>query len=452
MPMQHYAIRPLASATAPLMPREVARAYHYNLDKDGTGATIGIVELGGAFYPGDLQTFCTKQGVTVPEVTVVSVDGQQMKPDPQGADGEVALDVQVIAGVAPGAKLRVYFAANTDSGFLHAIQQAAEECDIISVSWGGPEDSWSRASLSAFDAAIAAARQAGKAIYVAAGDSGADDGENHKVADFPSSSPNAVACGGTRLTLNADGTRAAEVVWNDDPTSSATGGGVSKVFTGPDGKPRSVPDVAGNADPDSGYQIVVGGQWMAVGGTSAVAPLYSALAALVLQETGKVVDLLTFLPEHPSVAFDIVSGDNGGYAATVGKDDVSGWGVVDGAALLAALNPAPAPAPVPTPVPEPTPTPAPTPEPVPAPEPPPAPEPVPTPLPEPTPPPAPAPAPEPPPVPQPPVVPPAPQPTDPAFALWEQVVEPVYRKWEQRPWHMARALHGAIEAWKLAVE
>ena len=119
-----------------------------------------------------------------------------------------------------------------------------------------------------------------------------------------------LACGGTRLAANGSGI-AAETVWNDDPASSAGGGGVSDVFDVPDyqrgiatpsvGKPRrpartGVPDVAGNADPQTGYQVRVDGQDMVIGGTSAVAPLWAGLIALLEQESCTVADAVAADP------------------------------------------------------------------------------------------------------------------------------------------------------------
>jgi kumamolisin len=267
-------------------------------------------------------------------VTVVRVGGAVPKSDgPDGADGEVMLDVEVVAGVAPGAQIRVYFAANTDAAFIAATKQAAAECDVVSISWGGPESQWSTASIATFSAVLAAARAAGVPVFVAAGDNGSTDGTRSNVVDYPSSDPSAIGCGGTRLYLDSDGHRTAEVVWNDGAGTSATGGGVSKVFPG-----RQVPDIAGNADPQTGYQIVVDGQSSVIGGTSAVAPLYAACYAVLLQAYGHRFDFLNAVLTNPSVCFDVTSGNNGGYKAGPGRDNVSGYGVVDFGKLLTVLT------------------------------------------------------------------------------------------------------------------
>lgn len=350
-------------------PRQVAAAYNYPLDKTGKGFVCGIIELGGGFTQTDVHTYFTQRNLPVPSVTAVSVDGAPNKPSgPRGADGEVLLDIEVAAAVAPGAEYRVYFAPNTNVGFYDAIAQAVRDgVNVISISWGGPESSWNPRVMHKFDALFAEARKAGIVVFAAAGDRGADDGTSAPVADFPASSPNVIACGGTRLLVNADGTRASEVVWDDNDTTSATGGGVSRVFPG-----RQVPDVAGNADPATGYQVLVDGYSTTVGGTSAVAPLYSGLMLLLSEALGKPVgqaaDVMKTLLANPEVCFDVTSGDNGAYRAGPGRDKTTGLGVVDGGKLLAVLQgSAPTPTPAPQPTPAPVPTPTPTPAPVPAP-------------------------------------------------------------------------------------
>jgi kumamolisin len=347
-----YIRRPLAAAIS-YNARQIAKAYGCPVDQhDGSGVTVGIIELGGGFNAADLQANATRLGIPLANVTVVGVDGAGSKSDgPNGADGEVMLDIEVIASIAPGAAQRVYFAPNTDAGFLDAITQATAECDYVSISWGGPESSWDAATLDRYEAVFAAARAKGVAVFVAAGDSGSTDGTGKDVVDFPASSPSVVGCGGTRLTIGADGARAAEVVWNDNPTTSATGGGMSTHFPG-----RQVPDIAGNADPETGYQVLVDGKSAVIGGTSAVAPLYAGMAAVVRQVYGQAWDFLNTVLTNPGICFDVTEGNNGGYKAGPGRDDVSGYGVVDIGKLLTLLQsgtqiPAPGGNPVPAPTP-----------------------------------------------------------------------------------------------------
>jgi kumamolisin len=194
----------------------------------------------------------------------------------------------------------------------------------------------------------------GITICTAAGDQGFTDGVpgNRANTDFPASSPFVLACGGTRLE-SSGGKVSAESVWNDSP-SSATGGGVSDVFDLPPyqtdanvpasvnpghGTGRGVPDVAGDADPNTGYRIRVHGQDAVIGGTSAVAPLWAALLALINQKLGSplgFVNALLYGQGATGGGFnDIVDGNNGagGYKAGPGWDACTGLGTPDGTTL-----------------------------------------------------------------------------------------------------------------------
>lgn len=367
------------ASTDSLAIADVAKAYNFPVVGKGAGKTIGIIELGGGYTLSDLQNYFASLGVLTPTIKSVPVAGGSNTPDgPNGADGEVQLDIEVAGVVASDATLNVYFGPNTDAGFLAAINAAIKDkVDVITISWGGPESSWTPQAMNSFDSAFAAAGAAGISVFVAAGDSGSNDGTSGPMADFPSSSPNVTACGGTRLVLNVDKSIEGEVVWDDNPANDATGGGYSGHFSRPDYQPasvgsqRGIPDVTGNADPVTGYQVNVDGQDMVIGGTSAVAPLYAGLAALLSTNAGKHLGPFNTLAYGAPTAFrDVTVGNNGKYRAGPGWDATSGLGSPNGMSLLAALVPAP-PAPTPPPVPAPpAPTPPPTtPPPVPTPQP-----------------------------------------------------------------------------------
>ncbi len=309
----------------------------------------------------------------MPSITAASVDGASNNPgDTSGASVEVNLDIDVIGAAAPGAAQVVYFAPNNgDQGFVDAISDAAQATPApiaISISWGQSEDSWTAQGLSAMNQAMSDAAALGITVCVAAGDNGSSDGvsDGQVHVDFPASSPYALACGGTKLIADpATGQVSSEVVWNElAAKEGAGGGGVSDQFplptwqasagvparAGAAGRRRSaggrgVPDVAGNADPVTGYQIYQGGKAQVVGGTSAVAPLWSALIARFAEATGQRFGLLQPLvyagvsPGTDVAGFrDITSGNNGAYAAGPGWDACSGLGVPDGTALLSRLQ------------------------------------------------------------------------------------------------------------------
>jgi kumamolisin len=348
-------------------PKQLAQIYGFPKGFDGSGQKVAVIELGGGYVQADLDKYFHSLGLTVKPVVFHSIGGAQNAPgDPNGADGEVMLDLCVIGGMAPGAEMHCYMVDNTDAGFLAAIQQAtADKMTAISISWGAAENQWSGSSVASFNAAFAAAQAAGVTVTAAAGDNGSGDGEPGQHVDFPSSSPYVLGCGGTSLPSTSPLT---ETVWNDGSAGGATGGGTSSLFTIPEYQKlsnvpgsthRGVPDVGGNADPETGWSIVVDGQGMIIGGTSAVAPMWAALAAVLSQAIGKPVGFLN--PQLYALkgwSRDITTGTNGTFVARPGYDACTGLGVPIGSALLTALKPVvtpPAPVPVPAPPPPPPP-------------------------------------------------------------------------------------------------
>lgn len=347
---------PLASAGISYTPPELGKIYNFPDGTDGTGQHVAIIELGGGYGQQDLDPYFQGLGIPTPSVTSVGVDGGTNKPgqDPNGADGEVLLDVEVVGALAPKASILVYFAPNTDAGFLDAIVNASHATPApaaISISWGQSEDAWTAQARTAFDQALADAAALGVTVTAAAGDNGsadgATDGKDH--ADFPASSPHVLACGGTRLQADpSTGTITAETVWNDGP-NSATGGGYSDAFPAPAwqaasaNRGRGVPDVSGVADPQTGYKVRVDGKDMVIGGTSAVAPLWAALIARLAQATSRRFGLIQPLLYHqggePAAGFrDITTGNNGTYHAGPGWDPCTGLGSPDGRGLLGLLQ------------------------------------------------------------------------------------------------------------------
>ena len=337
-------------------PPQVAQLYNFPTGVNGAGQTIGIIELGGGYNPSDLSTYFAGLGVDEPRVTAVSVDGATNSPnlpstssDPN-ADGEVALDIEVAGSIAPGANIAVYFTTNTPQGFLDALTTAIHDTangppSVISISWGSPESNWTAQTMTAFDEACQSAVALGITITVASGDNGSSDGASGDNVDFPASSPHVLGCGGTEL-IAANGVIQQEMVWNDQPQGGgASGGGVSSVFTLPpwqmnanvpasptSGGGRGVPDVAGDASPETGYNVLFDGQSEVVGGTSAVAPLWAALIALLNQQRGSNIGFANLaLYQSAENGFnDITQGNNGSFSAGPGYDCCTGLGTPNG--------------------------------------------------------------------------------------------------------------------------
>jgi kumamolisin len=352
------------AAAVSYSPLQVAKAYGFPEGANATGAgqCIAVVELGGGYKPADLDSFFGNLGIATPTVTSVSVDGGANSPtgDPSGADGEVELDIEVAGAIAPGAQIAAYFAPNTDQGFIDAVSTAVHDAtlkpSIISISWGGPESSWTAQSRDALNSACEDASTMGVTVLAASGDDGSSDGTTGGVAtvDFPAASPFVIGCGGTKLAISGAAI-GSEQTWNDlSSNEGATGGGVSEVFALPTFQQsanvpeapngfigRGVPDVAGNADPETGYNVVVDGQQSVIGGTSAVAPLWAGLLALINESLGANVGYLNPLLYSAKVEatfHDITSGNNGTYTAGKGWDACTGLGSPNGSALLAALG------------------------------------------------------------------------------------------------------------------
>jgi kumamolisin len=372
-------------------PLDVAQLYNFPPGLDGTGQCIALIELndldpntnqvtGAGFNPADLQTFFSNLNLPTPQVVALSTDGGTNMPGPDpNADGEVTLDIEVAGAIAPGAKIAVYFAPNTAQGFVDALAQAVHDTEnspsVVSISWGGPEDFEAQQLLDGLEQALQDAATLGITVCCAAGDNGSADmavndptnpwdGAPH--TDFPASSPFALACGGTRLTGSGT-TITNEQVWNEGVQGGAGGGGISNKFARPDyqatlnlpasptgNNGRGVPDISGDADPSTGYQIFLAGNPGVIGGTSAVAPLWAGLIARINQRLvsigSKPVGFLNPFIYGSSVInagifHDIVSGTNditgtlsGLYSAGPGWDAASGLGTPDGAKLLQALG------------------------------------------------------------------------------------------------------------------
>ncbi|HTV88744.1 MAG TPA: S53 family peptidase [Stellaceae bacterium] len=361
-------------------------ASHYNFPPgDGGGQTVGIIEFGGGYFPDDLQQFCSMAGVAMPTVNVASTDGISTSRK-DGQEGEVMLDIEVVAGICPKATIAVYFAHFTEHGWITVldatVQDKVNNPGALSISWGYAEDAdiWTAQAMNEVNEALKEAAVLGITVCVAAGDDGSSDAisDGNAHVDFPSSSPYALAVGGTTITA-LDGSQA-DICWKEGDglradSGGSTGGGVSAVFARPNWQEaltiqsvnpgamagRCVPDLAADADWNaSPYLLVVDGGAQPNGRTSAATPLIASLITLInaARPSGQRIGYLTPVLYQPvsgggigavtigqTGCTDVVAGDNttahaGGYAAGPGYDAVSGWGTPNGQKLLAAL-PAP---------------------------------------------------------------------------------------------------------------
>jgi kumamolisin len=362
------------------IPSQLAK--HYNFPAgDGTGQTVGLLEFGGGYFPNDLKKFCKLAGVTVPKVIAVSTDGTPTD-SKDGAEGEVMLDIEVVAGVCPKANIVVYFAQWSDQGWITALDAVMKDKEndpgVLSVSWGNAEDTdiWTGQAMAEVNESLKEAALLGITVCAPAGDDGSSDGDQdgQAHADFPGSSVYVLSVGGT--TIPAKNGTVPDIVWKEGDglradKGGSTGGGVSAVFSRPDWQKditilsvnpgsivgRCLPDISANADWNaSPYLLVVDGGQQPNGGTSASTPLLAALITLInaARGPGKRIGYLTPLLYRAQdgaenglaigaiACTDVISGNNntsqlGGYSAGTGYDAASGWGRPDGMKLASVL-------------------------------------------------------------------------------------------------------------------
>ena len=284
-------------------------------------------------------------------------------------DGEVMLDIEVAGAMAPGAAIIVYFADNTDQGFYEAVSQAVHDpaTTAVSISWGSPEKQWSTQTMDSWNTLGQGAAPLNVPIFVAAGDHGCTDEENTEAGydgqrnvDFPGTCASGVACCGGTSVEGHGSVISNETVWNDND-GWATGGGVSTHFKKPSWQNgliaegssilvmRGVPDVSAHAD--SKINVRVNGSDSTNGGTSAVAPQWAALTAVLSQllkhKAGFFIPLL-YGNANAATTNGVISGNNSvygvtGFTAKNGWNACTGLGSPDGQKLLALLSGAVAP-------------------------------------------------------------------------------------------------------------
>lgn len=350
---RHFTAAARAAAAAGAGPWDVpalCTAYNWPTGLSGAGV-IAIVELGGGWVQSDINAFFSSVNQQPPQITDVSVDGTQNNPNQSigsadDPDYEVALDIEVAgasyyAATGQPATIRMYWSQDIAS----AVQKAASDgCDVCSISWGADEALWGTTAADQMASTATAATAAGMIVFAASGDNDSSDGGSTPAnVDVPSSCPHVVGCGGTYKTATQ------ETVWNDNPgqtNGQGTGGGYSTIFPvqafqigappapagSTAGTGRMVPDVCGDADPNTGYNIVVHGSPTVVGGTSAVAPLYAGLFASFGTKLGFVTPILW---ENQNAFNDITVGGNGLYNAAPGPDPCSGIGSPIGKSIAA---------------------------------------------------------------------------------------------------------------------
>jgi len=315
------------------------------------GGMVGTVSPAGVLTNSDCQKHWGYLGIpsaNFPQVIIVPISGATNNPNPtDAATIENTIDVQTIGAMCPSAKLTIllYLAPNSFAEFANVLTKASTTTiingirytpSVISCSWGATETLYPPTLLTSLNAQLQSLFARGIVFTAATGDYGSSNGLEGTNCDFPSSSPYAVACGGTTLTCpnyiydNAT----MEIGWTDG------GGGISKVFPKPPyqsglpGSGRNTPDIALVADPDTGVVFTIGNKLQVIGGTSIVSPAIAAYVAILNLNKALTPLLYTF----PSSNFrDILMGTNGAYSAKTGYDNCTGLGSIHGTHLANSL-------------------------------------------------------------------------------------------------------------------
>ena len=368
-------VKPQDTDPVGFTPPGIRQAYGLtNMTQTGAGQTVALVEFDG-FLMSDITAFAAQYGLGTPNVQTVLIDGFNGVPSTGSDSGsdEVTLDIEMIMALAPQAKIVVYEASPTssDADVLALLNKIATDnsASTISNSWGSPENQMVAATMQSENTIFMQFASQGQTSFVASGDDGAyDDGKTLSVDD-PGSQPYSVDVGGTTLTVNGDGSYKSEIAWGSGSgpsaasTSGGSGGGISSVWQQPSFQNglstttnmgstsmRMVPDVALNADPNTGYECYFQGQLQDFGGgTSFASPLWAAFAALVNEQRsatgqsplGYALPLIYQIGQgsnYTTVFHDITGGTNLYYPATAGYDLATGWGSFSGADLFTAMT------------------------------------------------------------------------------------------------------------------
>lgn len=321
-------VRPaLSSSPYGYAPSVIRHAYGFDqLASTGSGQIIAIVDAyGSSTIQNDLNVFSAKYGLPTTTVKIYYPQGVPRRSD-SGWALETSLDVEWAHAIAPNATIALVVAKSTNmSDLLSAVDYAVGlGAKQISMSWGGNEFS----SESYYDYHF---NRAGVTFTASSGDNGAG-------VMWPAASPYVIGVGGTTLRVDSNNDVVSEAGW------SGSGGGVSSYEARPSWQAgwqsashRAVPDVSYDGDPNTGFSVYVSNYngstgWAMVGGTSAGAPQWAALMALVNSArssslTSVLSNIYSIAAQSYSTQFDdVLSGSNGAFAAAGGYDLVTGLG------------------------------------------------------------------------------------------------------------------------------
>jgi len=335
--------------STPLSASEIVQRYDFP-NCDAAGQTIGVLQFRGEFKADDFDRCMQAQGVKPAQPIVKRVDDAAVMHEFETTkDLEAALDAQILGALAPEARIVIYEARDDERGFLDAIRSALFDEEfkqsVLSISYGWPEHLWTPAALEVLNELFTVAALVGVSVFCSSGDNGAEldyDGKPHVLA--PASSPFVHACGATSIVVESGSER--------EPAWEQTGGGFSEHFDLPPWQAaaksaaaaykiaagRGVPDVA--AQPHPGYTVYLDGVELAMGGTSAIAPMWAALTARINQRLGVPAGFFSPLlyASRDPILRDVTDGNNGRFQARAGWNPCTGLGVPVGSKIEAALR------------------------------------------------------------------------------------------------------------------
>lgn len=326
-------------------PQQITTAYDWPAvtnTANGTGESIAIATA-YTFKNSDVTGFWSYYGLPNHAVSIISVDGTSHR-----TNIETTIDIERSGAMAPGATILVYEGANAQLATFTDVYNRIvtdDKASVMTTSWGTAESNMSTATLNTDDSIFKQASAEGISLFAAAGDNGSSDGtSNNDEADYPSSDPYLVACGGTTLNLTGANAISSETAW------SGAGGAESHYFAEPawqiganvpQNGYRNTSDLALDANPNTGYSVLSGGRWSVYGGTSFVAPQMAALFAVRNGRTGTRLGQATSAiyndangSTYAQDFHDITSGSNGAFPAGPYWDHPTGWGSIDASNLI----------------------------------------------------------------------------------------------------------------------
>jgi subtilase family serine protease len=341
---------PFATIRPPFNPQQVKRAYNVPTIRPSANKRKVIITIVTAFYNPNIKSnvdaFSARFGLPKCDLSVYNFAGNNFNLD---CAIETTLDVEWAFAINPNAKIRLILAkSNKFTDLFDAIKFANNrfnfsppiDTDLLSMSWGADDNIGFKNITHHFT-------NPNVCYFAASGDS--------NNTSYPSVVSNVISVGGTRLALNSNGTRNAEIPW------TKAGSGYALSSAKPNYQPilafninnarRMIPDVSGVADPETGVIVIASGSTFSVGGTSLSCPIIVGIVSLAIQQrinnnkssltsvTNVLSNSIKLQPllyniSNKKIFHDIVKGKDGIYSATPGFDLASGLGVINGQNLI----------------------------------------------------------------------------------------------------------------------